>query len=202
MKTAFAILNEKKMLPRVLDWGLHGELVRRGIKKPKEVFARHVEVLSRVLKQKVEVIRDFMDHKSGRHYADSLPEAILAQPTEANAIRHPWIKKQLKFFLRGYDPKTFSVVPESAVKYEICGEVLMELNKGTEYAKAKMRLQSFWDKTVGAGKPEEKFNNMVNLRTKKMTKLLKVKLWYEVLEDENYHSLAQVAFKRMKELGG
>lgn len=204
MKTAYQILNEAKLMPRVLDWGLHGELVRRNIKKAKDVFVRHVEAIAKVLREKPEVIRDMMDSKVGRHYADSLVDAILAQPTPANVMRHPWIKKQLKHFLKGYDPEAFAAsVSESAeVDAEIDPTLLTELAKATEYAKAKMRLQSFWDKTVGAGKPMEKFNNMVNLRTKKMTKLLKVKLWYEVLEDENYHDLAKVAYDRMKALGG
>ena len=249
MKTAYQILNEAKLMPRVLDWGLHGELVRRNIKKAKDVFVRHVEAIAKVLREKPEVIRDMMDSKVGRHYADSLVDAILAQPTPANVMRHPWIKKQLKHFLKGYDPEAFAgTVSEGTVEinyvqgmkstkkrkkfksekdfdkwmdkneddieilgvrresvepdFDIDPTLLTELSKSTEYAKAQMRLQSFWDKTVGAGKPMEKFNNMVNLRTKKMTKLLKVKLWYEVLEDENYHDLAKVAYDRMKALGG
>lgn len=220
MKTAYTILNEKKLGPRVLDWGLHGELMRRKwevakgsrYKNPKDLFMAHVNTLAKVLKAKPEVIRDMMDSKAGRHYADSLNDIILGNPTPANALKHPWIKSSYKNFISGYDPVEFAATVES-VSFSKgdkviftgggpdAGEDLEEMTdhrRNAEMQKAQKRINDFWDRSKG---DQAKFTAQINLRTKKMTKVEKVMIWADALENENFHDEAEVAFKRLKELG-
>ena len=209
MKTVYQILNEAKLGPRILDWGLHGELMRRKwevskesrYKNPKDLFMAHVNVLSKVLKAKPEVIRDFLDDKSGRHYADSLNDIILGNPTPANALKHPWLKKQFQAFMREYDPVAFAASVESADGEIEGGEYIEEMTdhrRKAENEKANKRINDFWDRAKG---DRAKFSAQINLRTKKMTKIDKVKIWADELENQNFHDEAEVAFKRLKELG-
>jgi hypothetical protein len=78
---------------------------------------------------------------------------------------------------------------------------LMEMTdhrRAAENAKAQKRINDFWDRSKG---DQAKFTKQINLRTKKMTKVDKVKIWADALEDQNFHAEAEVAFKRLKELG-
>jgi hypothetical protein len=68
-----------------------------------------------------------------------------------------------------------------------------------ENDKAQKRIQDFWDRSKG---DEAKFTAQINLRTKKMTKKEKVQIWFSALEAGNYHDEAEVAYKRLKDLGG
>lgn len=67
-----------------------------------------------------------------------------------------------------------------------------------EVEKAEKRIQDFWDRSKG---DRAKFASQINLRTKKMTKPEKVMIWADALENQNMHDEAEVAFKRLKELG-
>ena len=108
MKKFNQILNEAKLGTRNKAWGLFGQLGNRQIKKPAATFMVHVEALAKVLKIKIEVARDMMDSKVGRHYADSLADAILQNPTPLNLIKHPWIKREYQAFKKEYDPVEFA----------------------------------------------------------------------------------------------
>ena len=81
-------------------------------------------------------------------------------------------------------------------------EIIKEMTahrRDAENAKAQKRINDFWDRSKG---DRAKFTAQINLRTKKMTKIEKVQIWASALENENYHDEAEVAFKRLKELGG
>jgi hypothetical protein len=67
-----------------------------------------------------------------------------------------------------------------------------------ENQKANKRITDFWDRSKG---DQAKFTAQINLRTKKMTKIDKVKIWADELENQNFHDEAEVAFKRLKDLG-
>jgi hypothetical protein len=67
-----------------------------------------------------------------------------------------------------------------------------------ENQKAHKRINDFWDRSSG---DRDKFAKQVNLRTKKMTKIDKLMIWADELENQNMHGEAEVAFKRLKDLG-
>jgi hypothetical protein len=67
-----------------------------------------------------------------------------------------------------------------------------------ENTKAHKRISDFWDRSKG---DRGKFSAQVNLRTKKMNKIDKLKIWADELENQNMHDEAEVAFKRLKDLG-
>jgi len=67
-----------------------------------------------------------------------------------------------------------------------------------EIDKAEKRIQDFWDRSKG---DEAKFTAQINLRTKKMKNPEKVMIWADALENQNMHGEAEVAFRRLKELG-
>jgi len=243
MKKFNQILNEAKLGTRNKAWGLFGQLANRQIKKPAVTFMAHVEALAKVLKIKVEVARDLMDSKVGRHYADSLPDAVLQNPTPLNLIKHPWIKREYQAFKKEYDPVEFarslgfseSTLQEIEVAYtdlktnkqkrkkfkdekalakwldkadvvvhaylNEADNWLLEMTdhrRNAEIEKAKKRINDFWDRSKG---DQAKFTAQINLRTKKMKKVEKVMIWADALEDQNFHKEAEVAFKRLKELG-
>jgi hypothetical protein len=67
-----------------------------------------------------------------------------------------------------------------------------------ENTKAYKRISDFWDRSKG---DMTKFAAQVNLRTKKMNKIDKLKIWANELENQNWHDEAEIAFKRLKDLG-
>jgi hypothetical protein len=80
-------------------------------------------------------------------------------------------------------------------------QILKEMTdhrRAAENAKAHKRINDFWDRSKGDWK---KFAAQVNLRTRKMTKIEKLKVWADELENQNFHGEAEQAFKRLKELG-
>jgi hypothetical protein len=292
MKKFNQILNEAKLGTRNKAWGLFGQLANRQIKKPADTFMAHVEALAKFLKIKLEVARDMMDSKVGRHYADSLPDAVLQNPTPLNLIKHPWIKKEFQAFKKEYDPVEFARslgISEAAKlkkgdfiknKKGVVGKIdnisgdgeiadvtwnkgggasvpikslklfeevevaytdlktnkqkrkkfkdekamakwldkadvivnaflkeagpdnwlqeMTDRRRDAEMQKAQKRINDFWDRSKG---DEAKFTAQINLRTKKMKKIEKVMIWADALEDQNFHNEAEVAFRRLKELG-
>lgn len=91
---------------------------------------------------------------------------------------------------------------EAAKKYAKKKGYIVEMTahrREAENQKAMKRIQDFWDRSKG---DEAKFSAQINLRTKKMTKKEKVQIWASELENQNHHDEAEVAFKRLKELGG
>lgn len=241
MKKFNQILNEAKLGTRNKAWGLFGQLANRQIKKPADTFMAHVEALAKFLKIKLEVARDMMDSKVGRHYADSLPDAVLQNPTPLNLIKHPWIKKEFQAFKKEYDPVEFArslgineevevaytdlktnkqkrkkfkdekamakwldkadVIVNAFLKEAGPDNWLQEMTdrrRDAEMQKAQKRINDFWDRSKG---DEAKFTAQINLRTKKMKKIEKVMIWADALEDQNFHNEAEVAFRRLKELG-
>jgi predicted metal-dependent hydrolase len=81
-------------------------------------------------------------------------------------------------------------------------QILLEMTshrREAENTKAAKRISDFWDRSKGDG---EKFLKQVNLRTKKMTKIEKLQIWASELEAQNMHDAAEVAFMRLKTLGG
>lgn len=71
--------------------------------------------------------------------------------------------------------------------------------RDAENTKAQKRIEDFWDRSNG---DRAKFSAQINLRTKKMTKKEKVQIWASELENQNFHDEAEIAYKRLKELGG
>lgn len=63
--------------------------------------------------------------------------------------------------------------------------------------KTAFRLSSFIEKA----KNTQKLINMINLRTKRMTKIDKLIAWLKALENENFHDEAGNAYNRLRELG-
>ena len=81
-------------------------------------------------------------------------------------------------------------------------QILAEMTahrRDAENAKAMKRIEDFWTRSKG---DRAKFTAQINLRTRKMTKKEKVQIWASELENQNFHDEAEVAFKRLKELGG
>ena len=69
--------------------------------------------------------------------------------------------------------------------------------RDAEIAKAEKRIQDFWDRSKG---DLAKFSAQINLRTKKMTKVEKVQIWFDALENQNFHDEAEIAYKKLKSL--
>ena len=75
---------------------------------------------------------------------------------------------------------------------------MTDARRKKENEKAYKRINDFWDRSSG---DRDKFAAQVNLRTKKMTKIDKLMIWADELENQNMHGEAEVAFKRLKALG-
>ena len=81
-------------------------------------------------------------------------------------------------------------------------EIIKEMTahrRDAENQKAMKRIEDFWTRSKG---DHAKFTKQINLRTKKMTKIEKIQIWASELENQNFHDEAEVAFKRLKDLGG
>jgi hypothetical protein len=75
---------------------------------------------------------------------------------------------------------------------------MTDARRKKENEKAHKRITDFWDRSKGDW---GKFAAQVNLRTRKMTKIEKLKVWADELENQNFHGEAEEAFKRLKALG-
>lgn len=58
----------------------------------------------------------------------------------------------------------------------------------------------FWEFSKKFKQPQ--LTKQLNARTKKMKNIAKVKEWFRVLEDQNFHEEAELALAKLKELGG
>jgi len=106
-----AYLNEAKTIKsRNGIWGFYNEAHRRlgNEKLAKEAFSKAANALMMAMKVKDTVARDFLDSRGGRHLADSLTDANLANPNVVNMIKHPWLKAEFKRFMKDYDPAEFT----------------------------------------------------------------------------------------------
>jgi hypothetical protein len=75
---------------------------------------------------------------------------------------------------------------------------MTENRRQAEIDKAEKRIHDF---EVRAKGDRAKFTKALNLRSKKMNKVEKIEIWVDALENQNLHDEAEVAFKRLKELG-
>jgi len=101
-----------------------------------------------------------------------------------------------------YQGKFPSVKAAKSKAEKLVKESLEEMTshrREAENQKAYKRINDFWDRSKG---DQAKFSAQINLRTKKMTKIEKIQIWASELENQNFHDEAEIAFKRLKALGG
>lgn len=76
-------------------------------------------------------------------------------------------------------------------------DYLNEAKSPEEHAKDR-----FWSFSKKANGDDEKLSRMIRLRTKKTNNLQKLKAWFDVLEDQNYHDEASEVHVKIKKMGG
>lgn len=82
--------------------------------------------------------------------------------------------------------------------YKIVAEQRMEKPKPKDIDYAEMRLKGIIEK---AGNNRQKQDQMANLRTDRTTNPVKLNAWIYVLTDENWHTAAEYADKKLRSLG-
>jgi hypothetical protein len=123
----------KKIESRNKAWGYYNEISNRlrGTKaiNHAEAFDKAVKALMKAFKLDANTARDFLDASEGRHTADSFTDAILANPTPMNFLKHPWMKKAIASFLKTYDAKQFAMGLRSSTETILKGRLMLEADE-------------------------------------------------------------------------